>query len=84
VRPEAAPVAAGDMGVLTDTLVVALGSGGTLSVLVGSLQVWLQHRRGDVSVEVTGADGRRVAITAGSTAEALTLLREVRGEPGAR
>jgi hypothetical protein len=78
VRHPPAPVSAGEMGGLSDTLVVALGSGGAISVLLGSVQVWLQRRR-DVSVEVCDGDGRRVAITAQRPADAVALLRELRG-----
>ncbi|MCW6003722.1 hypothetical protein K1W54_03890, partial [Micromonospora sp. CPCC 205371] len=78
VRHPPAPVSAGEMGGLSDTLVVALGSGGAISVLLGSVQVWLQRRR-DVSVEVCDGDGRRVALTAQRAADAGGLPRGLRG-----
>ena len=43
----------GELGSLADVLVVAVGSGGTLSVLVTSLKAWLaQPRRSDVRIRV--------------------------------
>jgi hypothetical protein len=55
----------GEMGALTDVLVVALGSGGTLSVLATSLHAWLsQPRRSNIRVRVEGADGQVVEIGA--------------------
>lgn len=59
------PSEPGKMGALSDTLVVAVGAGGTLTVLANALSVWLRHpRRAKVTVSVERADGTRVDITA--------------------
>jgi Effector Associated Constant Component 1 len=55
----------GELGALGDALVVAVGSGGTLSVLALSLKAWLsQPRRSDVRIRVEGKDGHVVEIGA--------------------
>jgi hypothetical protein len=55
----------GELGALADVLVVAVGSGGTLSVLAASLHAWLsQPRRSDVRVRVQRGEGRVVEIDA--------------------
>lgn len=55
----------GELGALADALVVAVGSGGTLSVLATSLKTWLsQPRRSDVRIRVQGETGRVVEIVA--------------------
>ena len=55
----------GELGALADVLVVAVGSGGTLSVLAASLKAWLaQPRRSDVRIRVQQEDGRTVEIDA--------------------
>jgi hypothetical protein len=54
------------MGGISDTLTVAVGSGGALTVLATSISVWLRHRRSDLTVEITigdrtaKIDGKRV------------------------
>lgn len=56
----------GQLGVLGAALVVAVGAGGTVSVLAGSLKAWLSlPRRSDVRIRIQGIDGRSVEIDAG-------------------
>jgi hypothetical protein len=56
----------GQLGVLGAALVVAVGAGGTVSVLAGSLKAWLSlPRRSDVRIRIQGTDGRSVEIDAG-------------------
>jgi hypothetical protein len=56
---------AGELGALGEALVVALGSGGTLSVLATSLHAWLsQPRRSALRIRVQGETGRIVEISA--------------------
>jgi hypothetical protein len=50
-RPAASP-APGEMGALSDVLVVALGSGGAGATLAGCLSVWLRTRVGDLTLRV--------------------------------
>jgi cysteine synthase len=53
------------MGAAVDALVVAVGSGGTLSVLATSLRAWLcQPRRSDVWIRVQDASGTVLNIAA--------------------
>lgn len=55
----------GELGALGDALLVAVGSGGALSVLAMSLNTWLSQPRGsDVKVTVRGETGRVVEISA--------------------
>ena len=55
----------GELGALPDALVVAVGSGGMLSVLATSLKAWLaQPRRSHVRIRIRSGDGRVVEIDA--------------------
>jgi hypothetical protein len=55
----------GELGALGEALVVAVGSGGALSVLATSLKAWISlPRRSDVRIRVQGSDGRVVEIDA--------------------
>ena len=55
----------GELGALADVLVIAVGSGGTLSVLATSLKAWLaQPRRSDVRIRVQRDGGETVEIDA--------------------
>ena len=53
-----------DMGALAEILVVGLGAGGTLTVLAGSVSVWLEQRPSDITVELTNPDGTSTKISA--------------------
>ena len=68
----------GELGAVADALVVAVGSGGTLSVLATSLHAWLsQPRRSDLRIRVQG-NGRVAEIAADRVdpAQAEILLRQ--------
>jgi hypothetical protein len=55
----------GQLGVLGAALVVAVGAGGTVSVLAGSLKAWLAlPHRSDVRIRIQATDGRSVEIDA--------------------
>jgi hypothetical protein len=55
----------GELGALGEALVVAVGSGGAVSVLAASLKAWISlPRRSDVRIRVEGTDGRVVEIDA--------------------
>lgn len=87
VTPAPLVPVAGELGASTDVLVAAVGSGGAVSVLAASLKGFLaQPRRSDVTIVVTGADGRRVAIDAKRVrdldVEALVRQVCVAGESG--
>jgi hypothetical protein len=74
----------GELGALADVLVVAVGSGGALTVLATSLKAWLaQPRRSDVRIRVQRDDGQTVEIDAsrvdGERVDA--LVRQALGGP---
>lgn len=55
----------GELGAIADALVVAVGSGGMLSVLASSLKAWLTRPRGsDVRVRIQVDAGRMIEINA--------------------
>ncbi|MFD4905585.1 effector-associated constant component EACC1 [Kitasatospora purpeofusca] len=59
------PPLTGEMGSVLDTVTVALGAGGGLSVLASSLRTWFaQPRRSDVRVKIRRIDGGTVEIDA--------------------
>ncbi|WP_219515633.1 effector-associated constant component EACC1 [Nonomuraea ceibae] len=68
VRKSAPPPRDGELGGLTDAVVIALGSG-TLSALAMSLKTWLsQPRRSDITIRVEAGD-RSIEIDAKRVAE---------------
>jgi hypothetical protein len=77
VRLQSRPLAPGEMGALPELIAVAIGSGGVASVLAGSLSTWLSQRKSDITLKVTGRDGRTVELNAQRVADADALLREV-------
>ncbi|MET9485860.1 hypothetical protein [Nocardia sp. NPDC006630] len=75
VCAEESPIRAGEMGAVTDVLVVALSGGGAASVLANSVSIWLQQRRSELSVKMTGPDGTDIEITsAGPAADQIAKL----------
>ncbi|MFB8282659.1 effector-associated constant component EACC1 [Nocardia colli] len=64
------------MGDLYQVLVVAAGSGGMAAALVRSLTTWLTHRRSDITITVTRADGAKVDLDA-KRVKSIEILREV-------
>ncbi|MET8700861.1 hypothetical protein ACFVUH_02650 [Kitasatospora sp. NPDC058032] len=59
------PPGPGEMGSVLDTVSVALGTGGGLSVLASSLRAWFaQPRRSDVRLKIRRQDGTVVEIDA--------------------
>jgi hypothetical protein len=71
-----------ELGVAAQALLVAVGSGGAVSVLIGSLKAWVSlPRRSDVRIRVQGVDGRVAEITADRVSEERVdaLVRQVLG-----
>ena len=68
----------GELGTMANALVVAVGSGGVLSVLAASLKAFLAlPRRSDVRIKISnGPDGRTVEIDAKRVTDVETLVRE--------
>jgi hypothetical protein len=54
----------GRLGAVSDVLVVAVGSGGALSVLVGAVAAWVQSRGSNVKILLQGPEGQRAEIAA--------------------
>ncbi|WP_326759903.1 hypothetical protein OHB35_24145 [Streptomyces phaeochromogenes] len=81
--------AEGDLGTGIELLTVAIGGGGVLSVLLASLNGWLQQpRKLDIILKVTGPTGATVEIDAKRTtseeiAELLNRALEATQEPSA-
>ncbi|HEU4348056.1 MAG TPA: hypothetical protein VFR35_09730 [Actinoplanes sp.] len=53
----------GELGSVTDALVVAAGSGGAITALAGVLISWLRHRTADLTVKVTRPDGSTLEVS---------------------
>lgn len=65
----------GEMGALSEVLVVALGSGGMGVALARSLSVWLRTRVGDVTLRIsTGQGGIELEARNAKDAEALIKM----------
>jgi Effector Associated Constant Component 1 len=52
------------MGALTDTLQVALGTGGAGAMLAGSVATWLSTRRADLKLRLKRPDGKELEVDA--------------------
>ncbi|MBF6301026.1 hypothetical protein IU459_26280 [Nocardia amamiensis] len=64
VSIEQQPIRPGEMGAVSDVLIVALGAGGAGTVLATSLGVWIVHRKPRVDIEITRDEGQSVKIVA--------------------
>ena len=72
------PQRAGEMGSVPDLVTVLVGSGGAVSVLIGSLRTWLaQPRRTDIRVKMHLPDGTTVDVDARRVGDAEALLKAV-------
>lgn len=72
----------GELGALADVLMVAVGSGGTLSVLATSLKAWLAQPRGQhVRIRIRTGGGEAVEIDADriDAEQADALIRQALG-----
>lgn len=68
----------GEMGAVPDLLTVAMGAGGTVTVLAAALKAWFaQPRRSDVKITVRSPDGRAVELDARRVTDGEALLRAV-------
>jgi Effector Associated Constant Component 1 len=67
----------GEMGAGTEALIVALGSGGAVSVLIGSLSGWLRTRP-PTTIEIEDGSGHRISISSDSMEHAQAALEQAR------
>jgi hypothetical protein len=74
-RPVAAPEP-GQMGAISDVLVVALGSGGAGAALASSLSVWLRTRVGNISIRIDTEHGK-IEVSATNVRDAESMIRQV-------
>ncbi|MEU8465168.1 hypothetical protein [Streptomyces sp. NPDC029003] len=78
VRPRPAQPGSRELGASSDVLIAAIGSGGVISVLAGSLHAFLGRPRGsDVRISVSTPDGRSVELEAQRVEDIESLLRQV-------
>ena len=73
--PPATP-AEGQMGAISEVLVVALGSGGTGAVLAGALTTWLRTRVNDLTIRIHTENGD-LEYQARSTKDPNDLMRAI-------
>ncbi|MGN2638615.1 effector-associated constant component EACC1 [Nocardia takedensis] len=79
VRPRAAPVRPGEMGAISDALVLTVGGGGAVGIataITRSLSVWFTQRRSEVKLNLTSTDGTTITIAA-NRVNTPEVLREV-------
>ncbi len=85
ITPVSAGPGPGELGVLADALVVAVGSGGLLSVLASSLKTFLAlPRRGDLRIVVSAPGERIVEIDAKHVRDVESLIRDALGDTDER
>ena len=89
VRSPAMSIPDGAMGVLSDSFVVAVGSGGILTVLVSSIANWLSARSAanpaaGPTIEIEFPDGLTIRVnpTGGVTEEQLRAATEAVSDEG--
>ncbi len=70
----------GEMGSLTDALIVAAGSGGAITAIAGALVSWLRHRTTDLTIKITRPDGSALEVDGkrvrGVDSDQLTVMIE--------
>lgn len=64
------------MGSLSDALIIALGAGGTLTVLARAIPDWLLRHK-NVTIEIAGPQGSSVTVSATGVRDPRALIREV-------
>jgi len=80
LRIDSADAPEGAMGATTELVVqtaAVMAGAGVMTALARSLSVWLVQRRSDLTVKVTGPDGRQVSVSARRVANPEQLLRAV-------
>ena len=80
VRQIPAPISGTQLGGITDLLTVALGAGGSATVLALSLSTWLQTRKTTAKLTVKSG-GRSVTLDIGTVHDMQPLLQQVLQHP---
>ena len=77
----AAPTPGGAMGAPIEVVIqvgaVLAGASAVWAAVAKSLSVWLVQRRSDLTITVTGPDGRKVSVSAKRVADPEQILRSV-------
>lgn len=82
LRTRSAPTPEEAMGAPIELVVIlATATVPVASVLARSLSTWLIQRRSDLTVRVTGPDGRQVSVSSRRVADPEKLLRAVLDSP---
>jgi hypothetical protein len=68
-----------DLGGITDSIAVALGSGGTDAALASIIREWLRQRRNDVDLTIKKPDGSTTHLKATGTSPPDRLLEKLEG-----
>ena len=75
VSPQAPAMGPNEMGGLADALVIAVGSGGALTVLARSLQTWFELHRSSIDLSISDSStGKHVQVNATNIRDAEILL----------
>lgn len=75
---EVGPIQVGDLGGVSDVLVVALGSGGAVSVVAGALVRWFTVRRRSHPLKLTVTSGKKkVSIEVDQTTGSADLITQI-------
>ena len=78
LRTRSAPTPDKTMGVPIELVVVlATATTAVVSALARSVSTWLVQRRSDLTVKVTGPDGRKISVSSRRVADPEQLLRAV-------
>lgn len=80
-RLQSGPIQPGTMGGAAEVMVQAtaavVGGGALWAALASSITAWLSQRRSDVTITVTGTDGRQVSIDAKRVDDPQAVIRQV-------
>ncbi|MFG2401342.1 effector-associated constant component EACC1 [Streptomyces lydicus] len=78
VKMHSKPIGEGDLGAAADIAIVAVGSGGAMTVLAQSLKAWLSRpRRSRLRISLESEQGIRMEVEADHPEDVERLLREL-------
>ncbi|HEX5120579.1 MAG TPA: hypothetical protein VFW65_35820 [Pseudonocardiaceae bacterium] len=67
----------GQMGSVTDTIAIAMGTGGAGTVVARALVAWVSHRTTDVKLTLTRPEGTELSIDAHRVHDPQALLASI-------